>query len=80
MNPSGFGSTLEEYKALEVALHRDLMEICRGYINKIGIVSVLGILDIVKQETIELHRATRKNIDRETPKSEIVGEPDIDFS
>lgn len=52
--------TLEEYRALETELHRELMKICREYINDLGIVSVMGILDIVKQEAIELEKATRK--------------------
>jgi len=52
--------TLEEYRALEVALHRELMNTCRKYIGDLGIVSIMGILDIVKQETIELERATSK--------------------
>lgn len=62
--------TLEEYKALEVELHRDLMKSCRKYINYLDIVSIVGIIDIVKQEAIELERATRKNISSETPGDE----------
>ena len=62
--------TLEEYKALEVELHRDLMRSCRKYINYLDIVSIIGIIDIVKQEAIELERATRKNISSGTPEEE----------
>lgn len=62
--------TLEEYRALEIELHRNLITICRRYINHLGIVSIMGILDIVKQETIDLDKARRKNIDRE-PDEEI---------
>ena len=70
MNPGGFsGRTLEQYAALEVGLHRDLMKICRSYMNELSIVSIMGILDIVKQETVELYRATKKNIDHEKPKA-----------
>jgi hypothetical protein len=61
MCPIGFeGMTLEEYRALEVELHRDLMKVCRKYINELGIVSIMGILDIVKQESMELEKATSK--------------------
>lgn len=54
--------SLDEYRGYEAALHRDLMNCCRKYINHLGIVSIIGIIDIVKQETIELEKATRKNI------------------
>ena len=54
--------SLDEYRGYEAALHRDLMNCCRKYINHLGIVSIIGIVDIVKQETIELEKATRKNI------------------
>jgi hypothetical protein len=61
MCPIGLeGITLEEYRALEVELHRDLMKVCRKYINELGIVSIMGILDIVKQESMELEKATSK--------------------
>ncbi|MBN2066534.1 MAG: hypothetical protein JW771_06985 [Candidatus Thermoplasmatota archaeon] len=55
--------TLAEYKALEADLHRDLMNVCRRYIHEIGIVSIMGMLDIVKQEATELERATRKMVE-----------------
>ena len=59
--------SLDEYRGYEAALHRDLMNCCRKYINYLGIVSIIGIIDIVKQETIELEKATRKNIKLDTP-------------
>ena len=63
--------TLLEYRATEIKLHSELMKICRNYINELGIVSIIGILDIVKRETVELEGATRRNIKDEEP------EPDI---
>ena len=54
--------TLKEYRTAEIGLHSELMKICRNYINELGIISIIGILDIVKQETIELEGATRRNI------------------
>ena len=62
------GNTLEDYKNMEISLHRDLMNSCRKYINNLSIVSILGILDVVKQEAIELERATRQNIRNDEPK------------
>ena len=62
--------TLLEYRAAEIKLHSELMKICRNYINELGIVSIMGILDIVKQETIELEGATRRNIKDEEPEPE----------
>ena len=34
------------------------MKICRNYITELGIISIMGILDLVKQETIELERTS----------------------
>ena len=62
--------SLEEYRTLEIQLHTELMKICRRYINEIGIVSIMGIIDIVKQETIELERATKSHIVAEPPAEE----------
>lgn len=80
MDMSGIDNrTLKEYRALETELHRELMKICREYINDLGIVSILGILDIVKQETIELEKATRKIMKSEETETEDK-EEDTDFS
>jgi hypothetical protein len=59
--------TLEKYRAIELKMHRELMDVCRKYINDLGIVSIMGILDIVKQETVELERATNKVIKSQEP-------------
>jgi hypothetical protein len=53
--------TLDQYRNWENQLHLELMNSCRRYITKLGIVSIVGILDVVKQETIELEKATRKS-------------------
>ena len=61
MYPGGIMSrTLEEYRQLEIQLHLELMNTCKKYISQLGIISMMGILDTVKQEVIELDRATRK--------------------
>lgn len=56
------GNSLEEYRSIELKLHGELMNVCRKYLNKLSIVSILGILEIVKQESIELEQATRQDI------------------
>jgi hypothetical protein len=55
----------EEYKNYEIELHREIMSSCRKYIKKISIFSILGILDYVKQEAIELENATSQNLKRD---------------
>jgi hypothetical protein len=62
--------TLEKYRTLEVDFHIELMKICRKYINELGIVSIIGILDVVKQETIELESATKRDIKAEETEEE----------
>jgi hypothetical protein len=57
--------TLSEYRQLEMQLHLELMNTCRKFISKIGIVSIMGILDIVKQEAMELEKAMRESVKRE---------------
>ena len=65
--------TLEEHKNYEIQLHRELMNNCRKYINKLSIVTIIGILDYVKQEVVELERATKQTLhNEETPNNEIV--------
>ena len=57
--------TSEEYKDFEIELHREIMNSCRKYKNKLGIYTILGILDYVKQETIELENVTSHNLDND---------------
>lgn len=57
----------EEYKNYEMDLHREIMNCCRKYIKKISIFSILGILDYVKQEAVELESATSHDLDKEPP-------------
>ena len=40
---------LKEYKSKETRLYGELMKICRSYSDELNLISVLGILDIVKQ-------------------------------
>ena len=59
------GCTLREYRDIKLQFHGELMGICREYLNKLSIVSILGILEIVKQETIELDKATKQDLQTE---------------
>ena len=76
---TGYYKSLEEYRAAETELHTELMGITRRYISKLGIVSLMGILDIVKQETRELEKATRKNLDDGPPKQTKVEVKEPDY-
>ena len=76
---TGYYKSLEEYRAAETELHTELMGITRRYISKLGIVSLIGILDIVKQETRELEKATRKNLDDGPPKQTKVEVKEPDY-
>jgi len=61
--------SLKDYRELEMQLHLDLMGVCRKYVTRLGIVSIIGIFDLVKQEAMELERATREDIEEEEQKS-----------
>jgi len=60
----------DEYREAETRLHMELMSVTRRYLSKLRIVSLIGVLDIVKQEVQELERATKKNLDVENPQDE----------
>jgi len=62
---TGFYNTIEEYRTAETELHTELMAVSRKYIHKLGIVSLIGVIDIVKQEVRELEHATNKSLDDE---------------
>lgn len=72
--------TLEEYKSAEFELHRELMNICRKYIHEIGIASIIGIIDIVKSETIDLENVTKRNVECEQPVTKTSEAADAVFS
>ena len=54
--------TLKDYRERKVQFHGELLGICREYLNKLSIVSIIGIIEIVKQEAIELDKATREDV------------------
>ncbi len=46
--------------------------------SKLGIVSIIGLLDIVKQESIELGRATNKSLKNEKPEFDFQERSEMD--
>jgi len=71
--------TLDEYRQLEGQLHLQLMNTCKKYMSQLGIVSIRGILDIVKQEVVELEIATRKSFKKEENETETDAEEKLSF-
>lgn len=47
---------LDEYKSMETRLYGELIKSCRRYSNKLSIISIVGILDLVKQELMDLDK------------------------
>ncbi len=47
---------LDEYKSMETCLYGELIKPCRSYNNKLSIISIVGILDLVKQELMDLDK------------------------
>jgi hypothetical protein len=64
--PNVFDSPkLFEYKALETRLYGELIKTCRRYHNKLSIISIVGILELISQEIRELEKTDLKNMDEE---------------
>lgn len=64
---SNYYETLDEYRRAEAMFHTEIMKVCRKYVTKLNLVSMLGILEITKSEVHELDKATKKNLDNEPP-------------
>ena len=52
--------SLEDYKTLEARLYGELTKSCHKYSSELSIISVLGILEIVKQEIRDLDKTSRR--------------------
>jgi hypothetical protein len=64
--PNVFDSPkLIEYKALETKLYGELMKSCRFYHNKLSLISIVGILELVSQEIKDLYKTDYKHVDDE---------------
>ena len=57
---------LKEYKTVETRLYGELMKACRRYTNDLSLISILGILDIVKEEMKDLDKTSRSFMKRKT--------------
>ncbi|UCD13523.1 MAG: hypothetical protein JSW60_08200 [Thermoplasmatales archaeon] len=57
----------DKYKTLETRLYGELMRSCQRYSTKLRIISILGILDFVKQEIMNLEKENMKFKDAENP-------------
>ena len=60
----------EEYKTLETRLYGELMRSCQRYGTKLRIISILGILDFVKQEIMDFEKENMKFMDDESPEGQ----------
>jgi len=47
---------LDEYKSMETKLYGELVKSCQSYSTKLSIISIVGILDLVKQEIKDLDK------------------------
>lgn len=47
---------LDEYKSMETKLYGEILKSCRSYSINLSIISVVGILDLVKQEIKDLDK------------------------
>jgi hypothetical protein len=65
--PNVFDSPkLLEYKAMETRLYGELLKACRRYHNKVSIISIVGILELVSQEMKDLDKTDFKVMDEGT--------------
>jgi hypothetical protein len=56
---------LIEYKALETKLYGEVMKSCRFYHNRLSLISIVGILELVSQEIKDLDKTDYKHVDDE---------------
>lgn len=56
----------EDYQILESRLHGDLLRICQKHAGKLRLISILGVLDIVKQEIMNLDKINRDLIKQDS--------------
>ncbi|MEF8879583.1 MAG: hypothetical protein V5A64_04245 [Candidatus Thermoplasmatota archaeon] len=57
--------SLEEYQRAESMFHTELMNVCKKYVSKLSTVSLIGVIETVKEETRELEKATKRDIDKD---------------
>ena len=47
---------LDEYKSMETKLYGELVKSCRSYSTNLSVISIIGILDLIKQEIKDLDK------------------------
>lgn len=57
----------DEYSILESRLYGELMRSCQKYMSKIRIISILGVLDFVRQDVINLEKKNRELMNSQLP-------------
>jgi len=64
--PNVFDSpNLFEYKSWETQLYGELLKACRRYNNKLSIISIVGILELISQEMKDLDKTDSKDMEKE---------------
>jgi hypothetical protein len=64
--PDAFdNSKLFDYKAMETRLYGELLKTCRRYNNKLSIISIIGILELISQEMKDLNKTDFKDMEEE---------------
>jgi hypothetical protein len=58
-------SKLFDYKAMETRLYGELLKTCRRYNNKLSIISIVGILELISQEMKDLNKTDSRDIEEE---------------
>jgi hypothetical protein len=58
-------SKLFDYKAMETRLYGELLKTCRRYNNKLSIISIIGILELISQEMKDLDKTDFKDMEEE---------------
>jgi len=53
-------SPLDDYKAMETRLYGEIVKSCRSYSTNLNIISIFGILDLVKLEIQDLEKEKHK--------------------
>jgi len=58
---------LDEYKSMETKLYGELVKSCQSYSDRLSIISIIGILDLVKQEIKDLDKEKFKFMNEDFP-------------
>ena len=73
--------SLEEYNAIETKLYGEVIKSCRRYSQQLSLISILGILELVKHEIKDLEKTNQKLMQEdffEERKEPIQNESEID--